>query len=100
MSTSIFMNDHGVYQQVLTVNTANGLHLVPCSRIAELAQQFDCEIVLQNGSVKADAKAIFELMGLGAEHGTQILVTADGEDAELCLRQLTELFENDFNMGH
>ena len=81
-------------RRTVTVQTAHGLHLSPCSKVAGLAQKFSCRVELINGSVRADAKSILDLMTLAAGHGTVLDLEVEGADADVALGQLGELFDS------
>ena len=82
----------------VTVSEENGLHLVPCSRIAQLAGTFDCEVFLQKGDHRVNAKTVLELMTLGAEKGTELVLEAEGSGANQAVTELTRLFESGFRI--
>ena len=44
-----------------------------------------------------NGKSIMQLMMLAAVQGTKLTVTAEGQDAELALSELTELVANKFS---
>lgn len=81
-------------RQSITVSNENGLHLVPCSLITRIATAFACQIEIFSGTRRADAKNIFDLMGLGAACGTELTLVANGDGAEEAIRKLVELFES------
>lgn len=83
----------------VTVPGENGLHLVPCSLIAQNATAFACEIRISKGDRNADAKNIFDLMTLAAGQGAQLLLEAAGDQANEAVQSLVQLFESGFN-GH
>ena len=80
----------------VTVNLEHGLHLVPCSKIVELARKYECEIRIHKLDRIVDAKAVFDLMTLRADQGTRLIVEAEGPLAEQAIQQMVDLFENDF----
>lgn len=84
------------HRQTVVVNLENGLHLVPCSLIAQVARRFDGEVRIRNGKAAVDAKNVLDLMTLRAERGTQLDLEATGTQAEEVIRQLAHLFETDF----
>ncbi len=49
----------GALRETVTVRTANGLHMIPCSIVARLAQQFQSTIILCKADIRADAKRIW-----------------------------------------
>ncbi len=83
----------------VTVPGANGLHMVPCSLIAQRASKFVCQITIRKGDTTADARNIFELLGLGAAEGANLEFKASGDDASQAIASLVDLFESGFE-GH
>ncbi|MBI1313055.1 HPr family phosphocarrier protein [bacterium] len=85
--------------QSVTVPGENGLHLVPCSLIAQSASAFDCDVRISKGTHSVDAKNIFDLMSLNAGHGSELVLEAAGASARDAVDALVALFESGFN-GH
>ncbi|MHC4878746.1 MAG: HPr family phosphocarrier protein [Planctomycetota bacterium] len=85
--------------QSVTVPGENGLHLVPCSLIAQSASAFECDVRISKGEQSVDAKNIFDLMSLNAGHGAELVLEAAGKCALEAVETLVELFESGFN-GH
>lgn len=83
----------------VTVPGTNGLHMVPCSLIAQRASKFSCQITIKKGDTIANARNIFELLGLGAGEGTELNCEATGENASQAIASLVDLFESGFE-GH
>lgn len=81
----------------LMVELENGLHMVPCSAIAKAAQEFGGPVRIIHGKMTADASSVFDLLGLGAAHGTMLTLEADGEGAENLLDKLSALFQKEFD---
>ena len=88
------MGGHSVSRTV-TVRLENGLHLVPCSKLVKLASGLSCDVRIRNGSKLADAKNIWDLMGMAA-FGDQLEVIAEGDDAEAAVSQIVQLIESNF----
>lgn len=89
------MGENSVSQTV-TIGMENGLHLVPCSKLVKLANSFSCRVCLRKGTIQADGKNIFDLMGLAAMCGEQVELTTSGDGAEQALAKLVQLFESNF----
>lgn len=85
--------------RAVSVKGENGLHLVPCSQIAQCAGEFESEIQIVKGDRHVDARNIFELMSLNAGKGSQLELTATGPDAAQAVENLANLFETGFQ-GH
>jgi phosphotransferase system HPr (HPr) family protein len=82
--------------RTVTVGLENGLHLVPCSRLVKLANGLGCDVRIRKGSVNADGKNIFDLMGLAAAFGDQLELLATGQGADEAIAKLVQLFESNF----
>jgi len=78
--TGVLMSQDLVRRETVTVDLENGLHLVPCSRIAQIASGFECDVQVHKDSLTVDAKTILDLMTLNAEFGTSLVLEARGND--------------------
>ncbi len=70
---------------------------MPCSRIAQAASNFSCDVRIIREHVTVDAKNIFDVMSLSAEYGTTLALQAFGEGASEAIQELVKLFESNFN---
>jgi phosphocarrier protein len=82
-------------RQVQIVNK-NGLHARPAAEIVKLAAKFQSEITIVKDDLDVNGKSIMGVMMLAAEHGSTILVRAEGPDADAALDALTTLVSNKF----
>ena len=87
-----------VIRQSVTVENENGLHMVPCSQIAQLASEFECDVHIQKDDKRVDAKTVLQLMTLAAEQGTTLVLEASGTDAPEAVDQLVRLFASRFEV--
>ncbi|MGR3303425.1 MAG: phosphoenolpyruvate--protein phosphotransferase [Candidatus Scalindua sp.] len=86
-----------IERRVKIIN-ANGLHARPATRFAEMANKFNSEIFVRTEEKEeVNGKSIIDLLTLGARRGTEILITADGEDKEIALDILEGLVNDRFN---
>ncbi len=74
-----------------------GLHARPAVLFVQTASKFKSKVLVHKGDKQADAKSILGVLQLGAEHGTVIRVTAEGEDAEEAVKGMIELVRNRFH---
>lgn len=80
-----------MFQQDVTITTANGLHTRPAALFVREAKNFEAEItVISNGKI-ANAKSLFKLQTLGLSEGTVITISAEGVDEQRAVKQLIEL---------
>jgi phosphocarrier protein HPr len=67
------------------------LHARPAGRLVREAARYQATIHLAAGGRRALARSILELLALGAVGGTELVVTADGPDAEVAVAELATL---------
>lgn len=74
-----------------------GLHARASAKLVELASSFQAQIKIGRGERLVDARSIMALLMMGAGKGTRIRLVADGEDAELALAAVQDLFARRFD---
>ena len=85
-------------EQSVTVNNSEGLHARPADQFVRLAMQFDSEItVCKHGVDAVDGKSILSILTLCATRGTELIIRAQGDDAEDAVCQLSKLVELGFD---
>ena len=89
------MSDKSVTIDVFVVNP-QGVHLRPADLMAKLANQFKSEIQIVKGGEPFDAKSVLSLLTLAAVQGTQLTLSATGEDADVALAALADLVAQGF----
>lgn len=67
------------------------LHARPAGAFVRAAASFAAEIEVQANGRRANAKSILEILGLGADGGTELAISASGEDAAEAVAQLASL---------
>ena len=84
-------------ERIATIASRVGLHARPAAIFAEAAaeQPVEVTIALEGEPIEEalDASSILSLMGLGAEHGTRVVLRAEGEGAEQALETLAAVLE-------
>ena len=83
--------------RLVTVTNPQGLHARPADMFVRLAMQFESTVEIIREGDRFDGKSILSLMTLAAEQGTQLLLQADGPDADEALEALAELFGRGFD---
>ena len=94
--SEMMSNPSIVARRTVQVTWEEGLHMRPCSQIAQLAGRSHGEVRILKGERIFDAKSVMDLLGLAADNGTILDVEADGEDAESIADGLVSLFEDQF----
>lgn len=80
----------------ITINNPTGLHARPATLFTQTAAKFKSKIMIKKGDKAVDAKSILKLLTLAVKQGSEITLTADGEDETQALTALTELIASNF----
>lgn len=83
-------------QIAVTVVNELGLHARPAAKVAQLAGRFASNVVVERDGLRANAKSILGLLTLACPRGSQLIVEAEGADADAALNALAELFASGF----
>jgi len=89
------MSTSPVTRTVVIVNP-NGLHARPAERLAREAMRYQSRIEILCRNERVDAKSILHLLTLGAVQGTELVIEADGHDAQQAVESLSALVESGF----
>lgn len=84
-------------QRIVVVRHADGLHARPAEMVARQAMQYRSRIELVRDHLRIDARSILNILTLGAECGVQLVVEAEGDDAEEAAAGVARLIEGEFN---
>lgn len=81
-----------------TVRIANkqGLHARPAAEFVKLAKSYEAEIFVMKEDVEVNGKSILGLMMLAAECGSELVIRADGSDADAAVEGLCALVAGGF----
>lgn len=76
-----------------------GLHARPACLFVQKAGEFRSEILLKSSSSRetADGKSLMSVLMLAAVCGSELTITAEGEDAPEALAALIQLIESKFD---
>ena len=82
----------------ITIQNRLGMHARPAMLFAEVAGKFASEIKVGHAETDpVDAKSIMQLMMLAATQGTDLVITANGDDANEAIDELATLVRNEFD---
>ena len=70
---------------------AIALHARPAGVFVRAAASFAATIEVQANGRRANAKSILEILGLGADGGTELTISASGDDAVAAVAELASL---------
>lgn len=84
-------------ERTLTLTNQRGLHARAATKLVQCGQQFSANIAVYKQQQKADAANIMSLLMLAAPYGTELIIAAEGEDAEQALNAIEALFNARFD---
>ena len=80
----------------IKLNNQEGLHARPAAIFVQVASKFSSELEIEAHGVSVNGKSIIGIMSLGAFHGEEITLKANGSDEKALINKLQELIENEF----
>lgn len=82
----------------VTVTNELGLHARAAAELVKLAGKFASEVTLhrEDTNIKADARALLDILYLAAAKGVSLKLTADGVDEDVAIEQIIKLFADKF----
>ena len=81
----------------VTVMNKLGIHARPATLLVQAASRYEADVYLSKGDVtRINGKSIMGVMMLAAEEGAEVLVEAEGSDAEAALQAVSDLLAGDF----
>jgi phosphotransferase system HPr (HPr) family protein len=84
------MNGETLERRV-TITNPQGFHMRPATAFAQLASQFQSSVWVTRGDRRINGKSPLELMFLGADQGSELILEVTGSDASAALEALAEL---------
>ncbi len=76
-----------------------GLHARASGKLTQLAGSFPCEVWMERGSKRINAKSIMGVMMLAAGKGTKVIVETEGERADEAMDAILALIADFFGEG-
>ena len=76
-----------------------GLHARASAKLTHLAGKFDCDIWMEKGSRRINAKSIMGVMMLAAGKGSKVVIETTGDDEDEALEGILKLIADKFGEG-
>ena len=76
-----------------------GLHARASAKLTQLAGRFACDVWMEKGGRRVNAKSIMGVMMLAAGKGSVVLIETDGQDEQAAMIELLALVANKFGEG-
>lgn len=84
-------------QRQLTLINKRGLHARAATRLVQCCQTFQSQIIVRRDHMQGDGTNIMSLLMLAAPCGTELIIEAEGDDAESALDAIEALFTARFD---
>lgn len=94
MTDNMLMNK---FEETFTIKNKLGLHARAASKFVQVASRFDADIFIAKGSQNVNAKSIMGLLILAATCGSDVVISAEGPDAESAVRSVGDLIDRFFD---
>lgn len=78
------------------VSNRLGLHARPAAMLVKVTRKFESDVYIERDGSVVDGKSIMGVMMLGAATGSKLRFISIGNDAELMLEAISELFAKRF----
>ena len=85
-----------VIEKILTVRNRAGIHARPAALIAQTANKFAAEIILEKESTTLNAKSIMGVITMAAGYNTTLTLRVEGSDEADAADAIAKLFESKF----
>ena len=72
----------------LILRVRGGLHARPAAKLAQEAQRFTADILIETENGQADAKSMLDVLSLALPQDAELTLTASGPDARAALEGL------------
>jgi len=78
-------------ERTVRIVNKNGLHARPAAEVVKVASRFTCDILIVRDDLEVNAKSIMGVMMLAAEFGSELVIKANGPDAEAAVAAIADL---------
>ncbi len=77
-----------ILRQTVVITNPHGFHMRPLTVFVEIARKFQSTVFVCKNEQRSNGKSPLELMTLGAEQGTELVLEVSGSDAQAALEAL------------
>jgi len=82
-------------ERTVTIASAHGLHARPASLFVQAVSGSGLAVELTKGDKTLNAASILGVISLGIEHGDEVTLRADGDNADTVLDELAAFLATD-----
>ena len=93
------MTHPSVEERTAQIVNRLGLHARPAAEFVKLAGRFSAEISVEKDGMTVNGKSIMGVLMLAAEHGSELRIRGEGQDAQEAVEALASLVNRGFEEG-
>ena len=82
-------------KQEFNITAETGIHARPATLLVQSASKFNSDINLEYKGKSVNLKSIMGLMSLGVGQGSDVVITAEGDDEEEAIQTIAETMKNE-----
>ncbi len=82
-------------KQEFNITAETGIHARPATLLVQSASKFNSDINLEYKGKSVNLKSIMGVMSLGVGQGSDVVITAEGDDEEEAIATIAETMKNE-----
>ncbi len=75
-------------EKTIIIKCKQGLHARPAAVFVQIANKYKSSVSVRKGADEVNGKSIMGMLMLGADCGSEVLMTVEGVDAEVMFAEL------------
>lgn len=84
-----------IIRKEINVRNPQGLHARPAALFVQIVSKYDSVVTIQGNGEKVNGKSIMGILTLGAQKGSDVIIEADGDDAQEVIDELEVLLTDE-----
>lgn len=85
-----------IVQKTLTIKNELGMHARSAAMIVRMLESYQSKVFLERDGSQVDARSLLDILTLACPKGSQIVVRADGADAQEVVDGIAKLVNEKF----
>ncbi len=82
-------------KQEFNITAETGIHARPATLLVQSASKFNSDINLEYNGKSVNLKSIMGVMSLGVGQGSDVVITAEGDDEEEAIQTIADTMKNE-----
>lgn len=84
-----------IVRKEINVRNPQGLHARPAALFVQIVSKYDSIVTIQGDGEKVNGKSIMGILTLGAQKGSDVIIEAEGDDAQEVADELEVLLTDE-----